>query len=150
MTPLEQRFLLSLTARRLALPEREMVFDTERAWRFDFAWTEAMLAVEVEGGAFSAYNGGRSRHTDGAGYAQDCDKYNRAGELGWTVLRYTDAQIDSGDGAAQVERVLVARLGDAAYVQRERAQPAPRPRRRKREDVTIGHATATVVAQWRK
>jgi len=55
-----------------------------RRWRFDFAWPDWKLAVEIEGGVFA-----HGRHTRGKGYEADCEKYNAAAVLGWTVLRYT-------------------------------------------------------------
>lgn len=55
-----------------------------RRWKFDFAWPEHWLAVEMEGGAFSG-----GRHTRGVGYAGDCQKYSAAVVLGWRLLRYT-------------------------------------------------------------
>lgn len=33
---------------------RELQFDPARRWRFDFAWSDAMVAVEVEGATWSA------------------------------------------------------------------------------------------------
>lgn len=54
----------------------------ERKWRFDFAWLQHKLALEVEGGVFSG-----GRHTRGAGFANDMLKYNTATLLGWRVLR---------------------------------------------------------------
>lgn len=149
---IKQRFMLSLLARKVTLPEQEHVFHPERQWRFDMAWAEAMLAVEIEGGVFSAYNGQRSRHTEGAGYAEDCEKYNAAAELGWTVLRMTDRQVDSGDGAALVERMLITRLGEAgAHAKRTPATTeAPRRPRPRKGAERFGHATAVEVARWRK
>jgi very-short-patch-repair endonuclease len=144
MSALEERFLLSLRAHRLAMPLREFRFARDRDWRLDFAWPAAWLAVELEG----VFGGGTSRHTTATGYSGDCDKYNAAAEAGWTVLRYTAQQVQSGDGAAQVERMLVERLGEAAHV-----QPAGRPAeraRRTRERVQVGGVEATVVAEWRR
>ena len=40
------------------------------------------------------------RHTRGAGYSKDCEKYNRAALLGYTVLRYTTNQVR--DNPAQI------------------------------------------------
>lgn len=154
--PLDWRFMRSLAARKLVLPVREYRFAQEigREWRFDLCWEDARLAVEIEGGAFSGYQGERSRHTDGVGYANDCDKYNTAAEMGWVVLRVTDRQVDSGDGAALVERMLTARLGEeAAHANREQRVEAPLAARRprpKRGAERFGHATATEVASWRK
>lgn len=60
----------------------EHPFDTERKWRFDFAFPPMKLALEVEGGAWT--NG---RHTRGSGFIKDMEKYNRAATLGWRILR---------------------------------------------------------------
>lgn len=86
------------------LPEREILFSS-RGWRFDFAWRDRMLAVEVDGGT----KRGRSRHSQGAGYEGDCRKLNHAAELGWRVFRFTTAMVESGEAIAEVESLL-ARL----------------------------------------
>ncbi len=72
----------------LPVPEREVKFHPTRKWRFDYAWVNEKVAVEVEGGI---YSGGR--HVRGAGYEKDMEKYNHAQLLGWTVLRYTPQRI---------------------------------------------------------
>jgi len=63
-------------------PEVEYRFHPNRRWRFDFAWPEHKIALEVDGGTYS--NG---RHTRGAGFHKDCEKLNEAVKLGWRVLR---------------------------------------------------------------
>lgn len=55
-----------------------------RQWRFDYAFPDKKIAVELEGGTFTG-----GRHTTGTGYRGDCIKYNCAASLGWTVLRFT-------------------------------------------------------------
>lgn len=65
-------------------PTHDFRFHDKRKWRFDFAFPEALVAVELEGAVYS-----RGRHTRGAGYEKDCEKYNAAQLLGWRVLRYT-------------------------------------------------------------
>ncbi len=87
---LEATFALQLRAEGLPEPEREYRFHPTRRWRFDFAWPEKMLAVEIEGGTWS-----RGRHTRGAGFEADCEKYNAATLLGWRVLRFTRKHIAS-------------------------------------------------------
>lgn len=60
----------------------EHQFHAERKWRFDFAFLEERVALEVEGGIFI-----QGRHARGTGIAADIEKYNSAALLGWTVLR---------------------------------------------------------------
>jgi very-short-patch-repair endonuclease len=76
-------------------------FHPTRKWRFDFAWPANRLACEVEGGVYT--NG---RHTRGAGFTADCEKYNEAAADGWTVIRVTAEQIDNGQATAWLQRVL--------------------------------------------
>lgn len=73
-----------------AVPVREYKFHATRNWRFDFAWPEARVAVEIEGGV---WKGGR--HTRGAGFIGDCEKYNAAVLDGWRVFRLTGEMIDT-------------------------------------------------------
>ena len=84
---------------------REYGFAKEigRRWRFDFAWPDNRLAVEVEGG--SATNG---RHVRPKGFREDCEKYNAAVLLGWRVLRYTTAMVmkDTGLVIDQIKTAL--------------------------------------------
>ena len=79
---LEAEFALQIRASRLPKPEVEYRFDTVRRWRFDFAWPERKIAVEVEGGTYT-----KGRHTRPVGFRDDCIKYNAAAQQGWTVLR---------------------------------------------------------------
>lgn len=97
MSTLEADFWRRITKSDIPEPKHEWRFDYRRRWRFDFAWPSVMLAVELEGGVWS-----RGRHTRGAGYIADTEKYNKAVELGWRVLRY--ASVDTAC-IEQVERV---------------------------------------------
>ena len=102
---LEEALLLHIRGVGLPEPEREHHFAKciGRRWRFDFAWPDRMLAVEVEGiGDGRAKN----RHTSRAGYAEDCVKYNEATLLGWRLLRFTGDQIASGYAVACIEMAL--------------------------------------------
>lgn len=88
---LEATFDLGVKAWRLPQPQIEFRFHPSRKWRFDRAWPELRLAVEIDGGT---WNGGR--HTRPAGYAEDCDKLNTAALMGWTVLRFTGEHVRQG------------------------------------------------------
>jgi very-short-patch-repair endonuclease len=80
-----------LRALHVGVVEKEYRFEPTRRWRSDYAIPKAMLLIECEGGTFQI-----SRHTTGTGFQNDCDKYNHASALGYTVLRFTTQDILSG------------------------------------------------------
>ena len=84
----------------LPSPLREHRF-CDRKWRFDLAWPAQMVAVEVDGGAFSG-----GRHTRGEGFRRDCEKVSVAASLGWRVLRVMPEHIRSGEALAWLEGAL--------------------------------------------
>ena len=94
---------LATVLRWAGLPEpvTEFRFDSTRRWRFDFAWPDRRLAVEVEGGRWVA-----GRHTHGDGFARDAEKYNEAALAGWRVIRVVPDDIDSGRALAWITRGL--------------------------------------------
>lgn len=80
-----------------AVPEFQ--FDKSRKWRFDFVVfllqgenydgaEPSSIALEVEGGIWTG-----GRHTRGAGFKKDMEKYNRAACLGWRILRVTPDEL---------------------------------------------------------
>lgn len=81
-------------------PIREYPFAVGRKWRFDFAFVNERVAVEIEGGT---WNGGR--HTRGSGFVKDCEKYNHAALLSWRVFRFTPSMVASGNA---IDTVLAA------------------------------------------
>ena len=87
----EETFAKHVRAYKLTDPVRELKFHPIRKWRFDFSWPDKMIAVEIEGGTWSG-----GRHTTGAGFESDCEKYNEATALGWAVYRFTGSMIKSG------------------------------------------------------
>jgi very-short-patch-repair endonuclease len=103
MSDLEALLLAHLRAVGLPEPEREYRFHPTRRWRFDLAWPTQRVAAECEG---ATWKGGKGRHTSGAGFAGDCEKYSEAAILGWRVLRFTREQIESGYAVGAVERAL--------------------------------------------
>ena len=70
------------------MPVKEFLFHPTRKWRFDYAFVEAKVALEVEGGV---HTGGR--HIRPRGFLGDMEKYNTAATLGWLVLRTTPDQL---------------------------------------------------------
>jgi len=95
---LEEQFALQIKAVGLPEPVREFKFHPERRWKLDFAFVDLKLAVEIEGGI---WNGGR--HTTGAGFIKDCEKYNELALMGWRLLRYHGGAVRDGSAIRQVE-----------------------------------------------
>ena len=63
---------------------KEFNFHPHRKWRFDYAFPQKMVAVEVDGGIWTG-----GRHINPAGYINDMEKLNNAASMGWLVLRIT-------------------------------------------------------------
>jgi len=103
----ERLLLLHLRAAGLPEPQTEYRFAPPRRWRFDFAWPAAMLAVEVEGGSWIY-----GRHVRGRGFEADCEKYNAAVLLGWRILRFTPAMIESGLALSAVKAAFGMQLSE--------------------------------------
>jgi len=92
---LEKEFERQL--REAAFPkwEEEHKFHPTRKWRMDFAWPKSKVACEIQGGT---WRGGR--HTRGAGFEGDCDKFNSALLMGWKVYKFTSRMVKSGAALA--------------------------------------------------
>lgn len=72
----------------LPVPIPEFRFHPTRKWRFDFAFEQERIALEVEGGIWTG-----GRHTRGKGFTNDMIKYNSAGAMGWIVLRCQPSEL---------------------------------------------------------
>ena len=72
----------------IPIPEKEYKFHPKRKWRFDYAWPDYKIALEVEGGIWT-----KGRHVRGTGFLKDMEKYNAATVLGWRVLRTTPTDL---------------------------------------------------------
>jgi very-short-patch-repair endonuclease len=88
---LEDLFAAQLHALKRLAPQREYRFHPTRKWRFDFAWPQQMVAVEVDGGEWM-----RGHHWRPKGVASDREKDIAADRLGWTVLHFTGSQVECG------------------------------------------------------
>ena len=106
-------FLRALEVRGLPKPEREWKFDAKRRWRFDYAWPERMIALEVEGGIWTG-----GRHTRGAGFLKDVEKYNRAAVLGWRLVRVTPDKLVSAGTFEMLREIFGLRERNAGVERR--------------------------------
>lgn len=100
LSPGEAMFALHCKVHSL-FPVREFRFDATRRWRFDFAFIDEMIAVEIEGGIWN--NGA---HTRGRHFESDCEKYNMAQISGWKVLRYSTGMVEAGTAIHDVLKLL--------------------------------------------
>lgn len=96
----EETFALHCRCYKLT-PQREVRFDEVRRWRFDFAFPDVKLAVEIEGGTWQA-----GRHQRPVGFTNDIQKYNAASLAGWRVLRFTTDMVNSGEAIDVVRKAL--------------------------------------------
>lgn len=115
---LEDLFAWQLSAAGLPSPSREYRFHPTRRWRFDFAWPDHGLALEIEGGVWN-----RGRHVTPKGFVADAEKYNAAALAGWRVLRVTGAHVKQGQALAWAEQALAEAMREQAPEATQEATP---------------------------
>ena len=94
--------------------KEEVRFHPARRWRFDFAHEATLVAIEVEGGTWVG-----GRHTRPAGFHKDCEKYNAANLLGWTVFRLTPQMI-KGEFIQPIQEFILDRLNQQKTTSKRR------------------------------
>lgn len=82
-------------------PAVEHRFAPPRRWRFDYAWPDRKVALEVQGGLFI-----QGRHSRGPALLKEHEKLNAAARLGWRVLFTTPTDVRNGRALQLVESVL--------------------------------------------
>lgn len=82
-SPLELEAERLISAAGLPAPEKQYRFGEAigRGWRFDFAWPDRRVALEVDGDLW------HGRHTSGDGRQADMVRDAYATAMGWKVLR---------------------------------------------------------------
>ena len=83
------------------MPLTEHRFHPTRKWRFDYAWEDHRVALEVEGGVWVG-----GRHTSGAGFVKDVEKYNEAACLGWRIIRCQPRELCSIKTVDNIKKAL--------------------------------------------
>lgn len=94
----EDYFEQQIISAGLPKPEKEYKFLKNRRFRFDFCWPIHYFAVECDGAVYS-----RGRHTSGAGYTKDCEKFALATIEGYRIIRVTTGQINTGEAITWVK-----------------------------------------------
>lgn len=98
---LERLMLDRIRQAGLPEPQAEFRFHPTRRWRFDFAWPEHKLALEVEGGEWV-----QGRHNRPQGFQEDLEKYQAAMVAGWSVYRVSGALVRSGAAVETLAKLL--------------------------------------------
>jgi very-short-patch-repair endonuclease len=104
----EQTFLLMLRARKMPTPTPEFRFHPVRKFRWDWAWPEHRLALEVEGGVWSG-----GAHGRGTGIVRDMEKSTLAAEEGWRIIRVTPSNLATEATMDSIHRALQWRTTEA-------------------------------------
>ena len=103
----ELYFLINCNVYGLPKPDKEIKFLDTRRFRFDYGFRAQKVAVEVEGGVWI-----QGRHTRGAGYVKDMEKYNLATLEGWKVLRFTPQQLKKAETYLMIKKLLEREIGE--------------------------------------
>lgn len=93
----------------LPAPLRELCAIPGRRYRFDLAWPEFRVAVEVDGGVHTVGEDGQQggRHQRPAGFEADCEKLSLAAAHGWRVLKCTPRQVADGRAVRWLRQALL-------------------------------------------
>ena len=104
----ELELILANRLERAGLPlgETQFRFVPGRQYRFDRAYPEHKLAIEVQGGIWT--NGAHAR---GSGIERDALKFSIAAAMGWRVVVLTRDLIESGQAVELIARALEVKAG---------------------------------------
>lgn len=69
--------------------------ELDRKWRFDFAWPDHKIAVEIDGGVWT-----QGAHAHPLDIERNMSKGNDAARLGWRVLHFQPKQVKNGEAIA--------------------------------------------------
>jgi len=97
-----------LKARKIPTPTPEFRFHPVRKFRWDWAWPEVRLALEVEGGVWSG-----GAHGRGTGIVRDMEKSTLAAEEGWRIIRVTPSNLATEATMDSIHRALQWRTTEA-------------------------------------
>lgn len=98
---LEQTLAWQIKVTGLPEPVQEFVAIPDRRFRWDFAWPEQRLLLEVQGGVWK-----KGAHSGGTGVNRDTEKQNLAVLAGWRTLAVTTNQIRDGLAIAWLKKAL--------------------------------------------
>ena len=101
MSELEETLAFQIQAMGLPEPEREYQAVPKRKFRYDFAFVQEKLLIEVQGGIWI-----RGSHARPKGITRDMTKLNLAQLAGWRVLQFSPAMVRSGEAVEMIAKAL--------------------------------------------
>lgn len=101
---LETALLWQIRLARLPDPVQQFMAVPGRRYRWDLAWPDRHLLLEIQGGVFTG-----GKHGRGAGIIKDQEKLNLATIHGYRVLQVSAPHLRSGQALAWVKQALAAR-----------------------------------------
>lgn len=107
MTYKPQIVLAYFNACKLPKPYLEYAFHPERKWRFDFAWLEYKVALEVDGGIW--IKGGHNR---GAQIKKTWEKENAAQLLCWRIFKCEPCDLCTNETVSMIRSALLIKALD--------------------------------------
>lgn len=99
------QFCMLISQQLQVIIRMEYRFNLERQWRFDYAIPDQMIAIECEGGIWT-----RGRHTRGAGYVADMEKYTDAAIKGWVLIRITPKNLLTSHTVDLIKQAINGKL----------------------------------------
>jgi hypothetical protein len=98
-------FIAGLRSERLPVPTPEFSFamheSPPRKFRWDYAWIDAKVALEVQGSIWT-----RGAHGRGTGILRDHEKFSLGAALGWRLLLCTPKELCSANTFTLIKRAL--------------------------------------------
>jgi hypothetical protein len=82
-----------IVAAGLPEPFREFTFHSTRGWRLDLGWPQLKRAVEIDGQV----------HRIKGRFLADIERHNAMVMAGWTYLRFTPRQVETGEALSKVQ-----------------------------------------------
>ena len=101
MSHLEEKLAEQIRAANLPEPVREYRAIPTRRFRWDFAWPERMILLEVQGAVWV-----KGKHSPGVGITRDCEKATLAALAGFRCLAVTGNHVTSGQAIQWVQEAL--------------------------------------------
>jgi len=101
-----RRFVALCEAHGLPRPIREAQVIPGRRHRYDFAWYEERLLLEVDGGIWFKGEDGKGAHSRPANILRDQEKLNLATLHGWRLLRVQPRDLVQAKTLELIRRVI--------------------------------------------